>query len=400
MKASDINYQGPLTGVKVVLSGIEYAGPWAAQKMAEWGADVVWIENTKGGDTLRLQPTKDNDARNRRSISMDVFSEEGKQVLYKLVENADIFLESSKGGTYERKGITDAALWEHKKDLVIVHVSGFGLTGDASYIPRPSFDGATQAFTGFLSQNGFADRPPVAAFPFVGDYLTAFTALSSALAALLKARATGIGESIDVAMCDSVMSIMSYNVVEYLNDGKTYDRSGNYSAPYIGWGVYQCSKGDIYMGLMGGKQVAWVLEQIGMSHLIGTKDYPEGVPYLFDYMEHAEEIQQALVEWFKKYTSDEAEAMLNEQRIAVSKVNYIADLPTNPHVVARGMLTEWKKEDGTTTKGIAIAPRFTNSPTAIWRSLPKLGEDTRDILEEAGCSDEEIARLAEDGTIK
>lgn len=399
MKAIDIPQAGPLAGVKVVLSGIEYAGPWAAQKMAEWGANVIWVENTKGGDTLRLQPTKENDGRNRRSIGLDCFSDEGKQVLYELVKDADIFIESSKGGTYARKGITDEALWEHNESLVIVHVSGFGLSGDPDYVVRPSFDGPTQAFTGFLSQNGFPDRPPIPSFPFIGDYLTAFTALSSALAALINARATGKGESIDVAMCDSVMSVMSYNICEFLNEGKTYPRPGNYSAPYIGWGVYSCREGDVYMGLMGAKQVEYMLGQIGMSDILGTKDYPEGTAYLFDYQERANDIQEALVKWFSERTSDEAEAELVEHRIAAAKVNYLKDLPGNSHVIARGMLTEWKTEDGATTKGISIAPRFTNNPTRIWRSLPKYGQDTQDILEENGFTSEQIDLLKDKGII-
>ena len=399
MKAADIPQAGPLAGVKAVLSGIEYAGPWAAQKMAEWGADVIWIENTHGGDTLRLQPTKENDARNRRSIALDCFSEEGKEVLFKLVEDADIFLESSKGGTYARKGITDDALWSHNESLVIVHVSGFGLTGDPNYVTRASFDGVTQAFTGFLSQNGYPDRPPIASFPFIGDYITAFTALSSALAALINVRATGKGESIDVARCDSVMSVMGYNICEFLNEGKTYPRPGNYTAPYIGWGVYACKEGDVYMGLMGAKQVEYMLDQIGLSDIIGTKDYPEGTAYLFDYQEYADKIHEALIQWFAERTSDEAETELIANRIAAAKVNYLKDLPSNPHVVAREMLTEWETEDGTTTKGISIAPRFTNNPTQIWRSLPKHGQDTLDILEENGFATEQINFLKENGVI-
>lgn len=400
MKISNTLQAGPLCGVKVVLSGIEYAGPWAAQKMAEWGADVIWIENTHSGDTLRLQPTAENDGRNRRSISLNCFSDEGREVLYKLVEDADIFIESSKGGTFERKGITDDILWSHKKDLVIVHVSGFGLTGDPEYVSRASFDGVTQAFTGFLSQNGFPDRPPIASFPFVGDYITAFTALSSALAALLNARKTGEGESIDVAMCDSVMSIMAYNIAEFLNDGKSYPRPGNYTTPYIGWGVYECKEGNVYMGLMGNPQVLYVLDQIGLSDIIGTKDYPEDIAYLWDYQEYANVIHEKLVEWFKTKTSDEAEKELMEHRVAIAKVNDLKDLPRNPHIIARGILTEWETADGNTTKGIAITPRFSNNPAKIWRSLPKHGEDTKDILEEAGYSDTLISELAERKIIK
>ena len=400
MKASEIPNLGPLHGLKVVLSGVEYAGPWAAERMAEWGANVIWIENTYGGDTLRVQPTKENDARNRRSISMDMFSEEGKKILLELVKDADIFLESSKGGTYARKGITDEFLWSAKKDLVIVHVSGFGLTGDPDYVTRPSFDGVTQAFTGFLSQNGYPDRPPVPSYPFVGDFLTAFTALSSALAGVISARATGEGESIDVAMCDSVMSIMSYNIVEYLNEGKLHERPGNLSLPYVGWGVYPCKKGYVYMGLGGNRQVRAMLERIGMLDIIGTKDYPENVAYIFDDMENADLITEKIYSWFAERTSDEAEAELGACGISIAKVNELPDLPDNPHVKARGMLTEWEMENGETTKGISIVPRFANKKTGIWRSLPALGEDTADILEEAGYSEADIQKFADECVVK
>lgn len=121
---------GPLDDVKVVYSAVEIAAPTAAEIMAEWGADVTWIENTWTGDSMRDTTwTKEMERRNQRSISINTFSDEGKEILLRLVGDADIFIEASKGPTFARKGITDDMLWEANPRLVIVHVSGFGNGG-------------------------------------------------------------------------------------------------------------------------------------------------------------------------------------------------------------------------------------------------------------------------------
>ncbi|MEG0682479.1 MAG: CoA transferase, partial [Raoultibacter sp.] len=115
---------GVLDGVKVVYSAVELAAPKAADLMADWGADVTWLENTGAGDTIRdTAYIKQAERRNQRSVALNYFSDEGKEILFKMIEDADIFMEASKGGTYARHGVTDEALWERNPKLVIVHVS-------------------------------------------------------------------------------------------------------------------------------------------------------------------------------------------------------------------------------------------------------------------------------------
>lgn len=143
---------GVLDGLKVVYQATEIAAPTAAAMMTDWGADVVWIENTSVGDTMRDTAfIKEQARRNQRSVSMNPFSEEGRAVLLRLLEDADVFIEAGKGPGYPRRGLTDEVLWSANPRLVIVHVSGYGQTGSEERIHRPAYDHVMQAYV-FLSR--------------------------------------------------------------------------------------------------------------------------------------------------------------------------------------------------------------------------------------------------------
>ena len=191
---------GPLDDVKVVYAAVELACPKAADLMADWGADVTWLENTGAGDTIRdTAYIKQAERRNQRSVALNYFSEEGKEIFFKMIKDADIFMEASKGGTWARKGITDEVLWEINPKLVIVHVSGFGQEGDPKMVKRAAYDLTVMAYSGIIMQNGTPEQPMLPG-PYAGDYFNTLMIASSALAALYKAEKTGKGESIDLAM--------------------------------------------------------------------------------------------------------------------------------------------------------------------------------------------------------
>ncbi|MDU5613066.1 MAG: CoA transferase, partial [Slackia sp.] len=178
---------GVLDGVKVVYAAVEEAVPRACDLMADWGADVVWLENTGAGDTVRdTKWVKQAERRNQRSVSMNYFSDEGKEIIRRLVADADIFIEASKGGTWARKGITDEFLWEANPKLVIAHVSGFGQTGDPGMVKRAAYDLTVMAYSGYMSQNGTPEQP-MNPGPYTGDYINSLMLLSATLAALRKA---------------------------------------------------------------------------------------------------------------------------------------------------------------------------------------------------------------------
>lgn len=400
-KGSKMPNFGNLQGLKVVFSAIELAGPWGAQMMAEWGADVTWIENVGYEDTIRAQRNYcELDRRNQHNLSLNVFSEEGREVFLKLIETADIFIESSKGPAFAKRGITDELLWEHNKALVIVHVSGFGQNGVPEIVNRASYDLIAQAYSGYLIQNGDVDQP-IPAFPYAGDYFTAFMVLSSSLAALYRAQKTGVGESVDVAMYEVMLRMGQYYMMDYLNEGITYPRSTKGKDPaWAGCGVYKCSNGFFGMELVGPVQIKSMLSLIGMSHIWGTEEYPDDSPLISITSSQGPAVEEKIDNYFAGMTVEEAEKELNKYKIAASKVMTFDDIVKEPHYAAREDFIEWETMAGKKSKGPNVFPKFKNNPGQIWRPMPSRGMDTEDILSDLGYSAERIQELCDKGVVK
>ena len=234
---------GPLDGVKVVYAAVELACPKAADLMADWGADVTWLENTGAGDTIRdTAYIKQAERRNQRSVALNYFSEEGREIFLNMIRDADIFMEASKGGTWARKGLTDEVLWAVNPKLVIVHVSGFGQTGDPKMVKRAAYDLTVMAYAGIIMQNGTEEQPMLPG-PYAGDYFNTLMIASSALAALYKAEKSGKGESIDLAMYETLLAIGQYYLVDYLNEGIKWPRPGARNQNLCGIGEFACKDG-------------------------------------------------------------------------------------------------------------------------------------------------------------
>ena len=392
---------GPLSGVRVIMSAIEIAVPFSAQLWAEWGAEVIWIENVAYADTIRLQRNYSQlSRRNLHNLSLNLFSEEGKQVFLQLVETADILIESSKGPAFARRGLTDELLWQHNKKLVIAHLSGYGQTGDENYVNRASYDLISQAFSGYLIQNGDVNQP-TPAFPYAGDYFSGFMVAGSVLAALHKAKETGVGESIDVSMYETVLRVGQYYMMDYFNEGKTYPRSTRGKDPsFVGCGIYTCSDGFIAIEWVGGKQIENLLTAIGMRHILGSEEYPEGTQLIATASAYGQQLEDKLDAYFSQRTVEEALAAMVEMTLACEKVLTIPELEKNPQYIARQSLIEWQDIDGKQVRGPNVAPRFTNNPCHVWRGRPERGQDTAKVLSGLGYSGADIQTLSEKGVIK
>jgi len=391
---------GVLDDVKIVYSAVELAAPKACCLMAEWGADVTWLENTGAGDTIRDTPyIKQAERRNQRSVALNYFSDEGKEILFKMVEDADIFIEASKGGTYAKHGVTDEALWEHNPKLVIVHVSGFGQTGDPAMVTRAAYDLTVMAYSGYMSQNGTQEQP-MNPGPYSGDYFNTLMIVSSALAALHKAQATGKGESIDLAMFETMLAIGQYYLVDYLNAGTVWPRPGARNQNLCGIGEYKCADGFIGLCVYGVAQNKYLLEAIGLGELWGTEEYPEDTSALWLSSSKASLIEQKLDEYLLTRKVLDVEQDFSAHRIAAQKVMEFKDLVEEKHLKEREVWTEWETASGETFKGLTVFPRFKNNPGQIWRPMPDQGYDTVDVLTKLGLTPAQIEELANKGIIK
>ncbi|WP_406713674.1 L-carnitine CoA-transferase [Trueperella pyogenes] len=391
---------GVLDDVKVVYSAVEIAAPSAAEIMAEWGADVTWMENLWTGDSVRdTKWVKEMERRNQRSISIHPFSDEGKEIIAKLIEDTDIFIESSKGPAWARKGITDEWMWAINPKLVIVHVSGFGQWGDERKVNAAAYDLTVAAYAGLVAQNGTPELP-TNLHPYTADYVNSLMVVSSALAALHKAQATGQGESIDLAMYETALRVGTYYMMDYLNDGVKYPRPGARHQNLCAIGIYECADGFLGLCCYGVDQNKYLLETIGLGHLWGTEEYPEDTSALWLNGPKADLIQDKLTEYLKTQNRYDVERDFSEHRIAAQVVMEFEDILAEEHVAARENFIEWENADGVKVRGLNTVPKFARNPGGFWRPMPALGADTRDILERAGFSEADIERFAQSGKVK
>ena len=391
---------GVLNDVKVLFSAVEIAAPTAGAIMGEWGADVTWMENIWGGDSMRDTAwTKEMERRNMRSISINPFTEEGKEVLFRMVEGMDIFIESSKGGTYARKGITDEMLWKHNPKLVIVHVSGYGLWGQPDRVASAAYDLSVAAYSGIIAQNG-TEEQPMNIQPYGADYFNSLMIISASLAALHKAQLSGVGESIDLAMHETMLRVGTYYMMDFLNAGKKYPRPGARHMNLCGIGEYTCNDGFIGLCVYGAPQNKYLLETIGLGDLWGTEDYPEGTSALWLDGPSAELIERKLDEYLLTQSKFDVQADFTAHKISAQVVNEFEDIMADEHIAARETFIEWESSEGKTVHGLNTFPKFTRNPGGFWRPMPRLGQDTKDVLARAGFSDEEIDQLIESGHVK
>jgi L-carnitine CoA-transferase len=370
---------GPLQGVRVISSGVFIAQPFAAGLAAELGAEVIHVERPKIGDGYPAT-RKAQERRNLLCVSLNLDRPAGRDLFLRLLATAEIWLESSKPGTYQRFGLDDDTVLKANPRLVIVHVSGFGQTGDPAYVGLASYDPIGQAFGGLASQNGFPDpAAPVLLQPATLSYLTSSFIMWSSLAALIHARATGQGQAIDIAMYEVAHKVLGGTMVEYFRHGQVRSRTGNRAPGEPFSGTFRCADGWIVVAPV--EDVSRVEAAIGSA-------------------KGAADIGGALQTWAAAHPCDAAVRVLTAAGIACTKVMAANDMAADPHYQARGMHIQWEDQELGQVRGVGIVPKFSSTPGKIWRGAVGVGRDNERVYRELlGLSEEELAALASEGNI-
>ena len=368
---------GPLQGVRLISSGVFIAQPFAAGLAAELGAEVIHVERPKVGDGYPAT-RKAQERRNLLCVSLNLEKPAGRDLFLRLLSTAEIWMESSKPGTYQRFGLDDAAVLKVNPRLVIVHVSGFGQDGDPAYVGLASYDPIGQAFGGMAAQNGFPDpAAPLLLQPAMLSYLTSSFIMWSSLAALLHARTTGQGQAIDIAMYEVAHKVLGGTMVEYFSQGQVRSRTGNSAPGEVFSGTFRCSDGWIAIAPL--KETGRIQAAIGSSSADITAD---------------------LQDWLGARTCDAALSALIDAGIPCSRVMTAADMAANPHFQARDVHIQWHDEAMGDVRGVGIVPKFSRTPGKIWRGAVGVGRDNEMVYRQLLELDEgELAALANDGTI-
>ena len=401
---------GPLQGGRILSTGTIVAQPFAAALAAEMGAEVIQIERPVVGDVTRgigvqkegekgphLNSLWLQDRRNTFSATLDFSSREGREVFLRLIPSVDIWMESSKAGTYAQWGLNDATILAANPSIVITHVSGYGQTGHPNYLNRTSYDPIGQAFGGTMAITGSPEpEPPITARPLSADYTTAQMCLWSSLAAYIHALHTGKGQVIDLAQYEAVHKMMSGTMVEYFETGVIPRRIGNQSGRSQPFGTYSATDGWVAIAALG-TVFDRVCSVLGLNAseqwLHEARTDLESIPAI--------EFDAILRGWLGDRTVKEIVEAMNAAQVGCSPVMTPKDTAEDPHYQAREMHTEWEDlQLGRKVKGVGIVPKFSETPGKIWRGSAPLGHDNDLVYKHyLGLDDAELERLREQGTI-
>ena len=402
---------GPLQGVRILSTGTIVAEPFAAEMAAEMGAEVIHIERPGNGEDWRVAefpietPNGDlaasswiQDHRNMYNTTLDFSTTEGRDIFLKLVERADIWMESSKARTYDKWGLDDATVLAVNPSIVICHISGYGQDGDPEYVGRASYDFTAQAFGGMMNLMGNPEPdPPTRAVPWTADYITALFCLWSSLAAYIHAQRTGEGQVIDLAQFEAVHRILSGTMVAYHELGLVRERAGNKAGNAQPWDTFQASDGWVVIAAVGPAVYARVCRVLGLdpddekwAKARREINSPEGI-----------EFDAILRGWVEDRTVDEVVRIFNEAQVGCSRIMNALEMAEDPHYQARGVHVEWEDQQlGKPVKGVGIVPKLSLTPGKIWRGSVPVGHDNElvygDLL---GISPDTLSGLARRGVV-
>jgi L-carnitine CoA-transferase len=391
---------GMLEGLKVLSTGTVVAAPFAASVFAENGATVIHAESSVAPDTCRsITYAWNQEHRNELGLAINIPTPEGKELFLKLIAWADIWFESSKGGTYKKWGLTDEVLWQKNPKLIIVHISGFGQEGDPAYTSRASYDAIGQAFGGYMFINGMPDpNPPQRAVPYTCDYVTALNAAWAALAAYMKAQKTGVGESIDLAQFEMMTKIQLHYPMTYFMDKRLLMRSGNDDPKFAGYTAFKCQDGNyVFIGLVGGGPFKKALPMLGLA---GDPDFPAGIQLAVKGTPAGDKLNKAIQAFCDQHPAQEVDQICMKNEVPCSTILSLEMAEQNSHYKAREVFAEWDDPQYGKVKGVNVLPHVKNNKPQIWRGAPLYGQDNSDVLREFGYTDAQIDDLYAKGVLK
>ena len=298
----------PLEGIRVLDLTQAYSGPFCTMNLADHGAEVIKIETPTGGDQTRGWGPMENGFsgyyayinRNKKGMTLNLKTEEGKQIFTELLKTADVVCENYKVGVLERLGFPYEKMKEINPRIIYGSISGFGLTGDLA--ARPAYDIVAQAMSGMMSVTGFHDGPPCKIGPSVGDNYSGAYLCMGILMALYEREKTGVGRRVDVAMMDTLFSVMENFVVEYTIAGKTPHRAGNQDPSIAPFDSFHAKDGDFVMGCGTDKMYADLCGAMGRPELITDPRYVTNVDRCDNYLP---DLKSEIEAWTTTKTVDE-----------------------------------------------------------------------------------------------
>jgi crotonobetainyl-CoA:carnitine CoA-transferase CaiB-like acyl-CoA transferase len=396
---------GPLQGIKVLEVGQLLAGPFAGCILAYFGAEVIKVEPPGTGDPLRRWRQLDEDgtslwwrslARNKKCVTADMRTEQGRDLVRKLAQKSDVLLENFRPGVMEKWGLGPGDFSATNPGLIYARISGYGQ--DGPYASKPGFASVCEGFGGLRYVNGFPGERPVRPNLSLGDSLAGLhTALGIVMACLHRARNPGsAGQVVDTALYEAVFNMLEGVVPEYDGAGVVREPSGSTITGIVPTNTYLCSDGKyIIIGANGDSIFKRLCETMGRTDMAADPRLADNAGRV----EHEAEIDAVIAAWCGNQDSASALAALEEARVPSGPIYSVADMLQDPHFQARGLFEEVAVPRGN-LKIPALVPKLSNTPGHTDWAGPELGAFNQEIYGGMlGLSTSELQNLQEQGII-
>jgi crotonobetainyl-CoA:carnitine CoA-transferase CaiB-like acyl-CoA transferase len=392
----------PLDGITVLDLSRLVAGNMLSLQLADFGAEVIKIEDPAKGDPLRDWRVNGRSlfwkayARNKKSLTLDLRSPRGRDLLLQLVQGANVLIESFRPGTLERMGIGPEILHAHNAALVIVRVSGWGQTGP--YAQRPGFGTLVEGISGYAAKTGFPDRAPLLPPTALADMVAG---LYGAFATMVAVREVehkgGKGQVVDLSLIEPIHSVVGADAAAFKAFGVVPRRQGSRSNVTSPRNVYR-TRDDKWIAISASMQS--MAERLYAA--VGVPDMTKDARFATNSarIANGEEAERPIREFIARHDCAECLAKFAAAEVTAAPIYSIAEFVADPHVQARQIIVEVPDAELGSVALHNVIPRLSETPGALRRPAPELGEHTGEILGGIGIAEGDLARLRRDGVVR
>lgn len=394
---------GPLDGTTVLDLTRVLSGPYATMWLADMGAEIIKVEKPEDGDDTRGYgpPFVNGESayfmsvnRNKKSLTLNFKSEDGREILWELIDRADVLIENFRPGTLEKLGFDYETVSERYPELIYTSISGFGQTGPDR--EKAGFDLTIQGLSGMMDITGPTDGPPTKMGVAIADLLTGIYAAFGTTMALLHRERTGEGQHVDVGMLDSMISLLTYQAGRFFATGETPERMGNFHPTISPYETFETKDGHINLAL----GTDSIFERF--CRLIDREELPEDDRFEDNAsrVEHRQEIHDLLEEETRRRTTDEWVELLDEEGIPAGPIEDLSEVFQNPQVLARDMVQSLEHPEAGQINVLGVPIKLNKTRAEVEEPPPTLGQHNSEILTEMlGYDNDEVEFLEETGVI-
>ena len=391
-----------LDGIKVIDLTRVVAGPFCAALLADMGADVIKIEHPGKGDQVRHQGVMLNGIstyfaqynRNKRSITIDLYTKDGKEILNDLIRGADVLLENYRPDVLSKMGFDARRLKTLNPKLIIGSINGYGSTGP--YKDRPSFDFIAQAMSGFMSVSGSADGPPMRAGPPLADLVAGlYTAFGVACALVNRGSTGGNGQYVESSLRGGLVSMLAYMSADYFATGNEPRRTGNDHPVLCPYGLFRAQDGDVAIAPAGEVFLRRFFEVLDLTHLYNDPDFANNDARVRNLKRTNTIVDEKISQNSVDYWID----TLNTAGVPCGRVQDMDTLFQDPQLLSQHLLLTIEHPGHGPIPMTGFPVKMSETPCELRLPAPKLGADTDAVLRELGYEEEKIETFRAVGVI-